>query len=238
MEPFASVYRRACERKGGEAALEALLEGVAPDPKLAKMPNDRMLSAMTMRVFQAGFAWRVIEQKWAGFEAAFHQFNVTRCAAIGAEEIERLAADTRIVRNKQKIVTVPANAQFVADVATEHGRFAKWLAAWPEDDVVGLWKVLHKRGARLGGMTGPIVLRTVGKDTFLLSGDVVALLIANDVVSRKPSTQAELAAVQQAFNRWRDESGRSLAEISRIGSYSVGDNRVGVADMPAFLLPE
>ena len=24
MEPFASVYRRACERKGGEAALEAL----------------------------------------------------------------------------------------------------------------------------------------------------------------------------------------------------------------------
>lgn len=237
MEAFEAIYRRACDRKGGEAALERLLDGVAPDPRLAKMPDDRMLSAMTMRVFQAGFAWRVIEHKWSGFEAAFHQFNITRCCAIDASEIERLAADTRIVRNRQKIVTVPANARLVADIAAEHGSFARWLAAWPDDDVAGLWAVLHKRGARLGGMTGPMVLRTVGKDTFLLSRDVVALLVANDVVTRKPGTRAELAAAQAAFNQWREESGRSLAEISRIASYSVGDNRVGVADTPPLLLP-
>lgn len=238
MEHFDSIYARACERKGGEAAVEALLGGAIPDPNLAKMPNDRMLSAMTMRVFQAGFAWRVIEQKWAGFEAAFHQFNVTRCAAIEDAEIETLAADTRIVRNRQKIVTVPRNAQFIVDVAAEHGSFAKWLAAWPDDDLIGLWKVLHKRGARLGGMTGPIFLRTVGRDTFMLTGDTVALLVANDVVSKKPTSQRDLHAARDAFLTWQQQSGRSLGEVSRIGSLSVGDNRYGVAEQPEFLLPE
>lgn len=238
MEHFDTIYARACQRKGGEAAVEALLDGAKPDPKLAKMPNDRMLSAMTMRVFQAGFAWRVIEQKWAGFETALHQFNITRCQAIDDAEIERLMQDTRIVRNRQKIVTVPRNAQFVADIAAEHGSFAMWLAAWPNDDLVGLWKALHKRGARLGGMTGPIFLRTVGRDTFMLTGDTVALLVANDVVSKKPTSQRDMLAAQAAFLTWQQQAGRSLGEVSRIGSLSVGDNRYGVAEQPEFLLPE
>ena len=238
MEHFDQIYARACQRKGGEAAVEALLGGARPDLKLAKMPNDRMLSAMTMRVFQAGFAWRVIEQKWDGFETAFHQFNVTRCQAIDDAEIERLMQDTRIVRNRQKIVTVPRNAQFVADIAAEHGSFARWLVAWPDDDLIGLWKVLQKRGARLGGMTGPIVLRTVGRDTFMLTGDTVALLVANDVVSKQPTSQRDLQAAQAAFLTWQQQSGRSLGEVSRIGSLSVGDNRYGVAEQPEFLVPE
>ena len=238
MEHFEAIYERACQRKGGPEAVEQLLGGAKPDPKLAKMPNDRMLSAMTMRVFQAGFAWRVIEQKWAGFETVFHQFNITRCQAIDDAEIERAMQDTRIVRNRQKIVTIPRNAQFVAEVAAEHGSFAKWLTAWPDDDLIGLWKAMHKRGARLGGMTGPIVLRTVGRDTFLLSGDVVTLLIANDIVSKKPTSQRDLQAAQTAFLTWQRQCGRSLAEISRIGSLSVGDNRYGVAEQPEFLLPE
>src|SRR3546814_7122374 len=43
-----------------------------------------------------------------------------------------------IVRNPQKIRSVRDNAQFVMDIATEHGSFGKLLATWPADDQIGL----------------------------------------------------------------------------------------------------
>lgn len=236
-ESFQRIYERACQRKGGADAVASLLPAVADNVTLEATGDDRYLSLMTRRVFQAGFAWRVIEQKWPGFEAAFRQFDPQTCAELDVDDIEALSRDTRIVRNKQKILSVPRNARFVLDVAESEGSFAAWVAAWPVDDIIGLWRELTRRGHRLGGMSGCIFLRMAGKDTFQLTGDVVALLVANGVVTRTPSTRAELAACQAQFNAWSEECGRPLAEISRICALSVGDDRLRVDEPPPpFLL--
>jgi len=223
-ESFARIFERACRRKGGEAAIETLLPAVASTEALAALGDDRYLSLMTKRVFQAGFAWRVIEQKWPGFETAFRAFDPEHCAALDGPGLEALAADARIVRNRQKIASVPRNARFVLDVAQTHDSFAHWIAAWPAEQIVDLWRELARRGARLGGMSACIFLRMAGKDSFQLTGDVVALLVANNVVSKQPTTRAELAACQTVFNAWAAESGRPLAHVSRICALSVGDN--------------
>jgi len=86
--------------------------------------------------------------------------------------------------------------------------------------MVGLWAVLKKRGARLGGNTGPYFLRFIGKDSFLLSADVVAALIRAKVVDKNPTGKADLAKVQAAFNKWHEETGRSYTQLSRILAYS------------------
>ena len=65
-------------------------------------------------------------------------------------------------------------------------------------------------------------LRAMGKDSFVLSPDVTARLIAENVVGKQPSAQREMAAVQAAFNLWRQQSGRSLTEISKVLAFSVG----------------
>jgi len=77
MHSFADTYARAAARKGGEAALEALLaEHRSKTPaELAAVPDDRWLAQMSKCVFQAGFNWQVIETKWPGFETAFHGFD-------------------------------------------------------------------------------------------------------------------------------------------------------------------
>jgi hypothetical protein len=59
-------------------------------------------------------------------------------------------------------------------------------------------------------------------DSFILSRDVTARLIAEGVVDKSPKSQRDLAAVQGAFNVWRDQSGRSLTYVSRVLAYSVG----------------
>ena len=131
------------------------------------------------------------------------------------EDLDTLLKDTRVIRHAQKLLSVRDNAIFLGDLAREHGSAAKFFADWPVTDQIGLMKVLKKRGKRLGGNTGIYALRWLGKDSFLLTRDVVRALIREGVVDKPPTSQSALADVQAAFNEWAEESGRPAAEISR-----------------------
>ena len=225
MQHFATIRARAAKRKGGDAKLMALLPKVKSAAALARIKDDRLLSDMTKRIFSAGFAWSVIEKKWPGFEAAFLGFEPKRLLAQSDEFWERLASDPRIVRNAQKIMAVRANAQFISDIAGEHGSFGKFLAQWPPADQVGLLDLLAKRGARLGGRTGQFFLRFIGKDCFVLSMDVVACLRASGLdISENPSSKKDLRRIQEQFNAWAEETGLPLTHLSRICAMSIGEN--------------
>src|SRR6201986_4172124 len=162
--PFKPIRARAEKRKGGAAALEKLLPP-KPDMKaLAKMADDRLLAEMTQRVFSAGFAWSVIENKWPDFEKAFLGFKPAKLIFQPADFWDALLSDGRIVRNGAKIASVRENAAFVQEIAKEHGSFGKFLASWPSSDQIGLLDLLARRGSRLGGNTGQMFLRFVGWD--------------------------------------------------------------------------
>jgi len=225
MKHFATIRARAAKRKGGDAALVALLPKVKSAAALARMKDDRLLSDVTKRIFSAGFAWSVIEKKWPGFEAAFLGFEPKRLLAQPDEFWEHLASDPRIVRNAQKIMAVRANAQFIAEIAKKHGSFAKFVAAWPPTDQAGLLDLLAKRGARLGGGTGQFFLRFIGKDCYVLSMDVIACLRdAGLDVSANPSSKKDLRKIQEQFNAWVDDTGLPLTHLSRICAMSIGEN--------------
>lgn len=225
MTSFKTIHARAEKRKGGAKALASLLPPV-PDPKaLAKLGDDRVLAEMTKRVFSAGFAWSVIEAKWPGFEKAFHRFDPGFLLFQPEEFWDALMKDAGIVRNGAKIASVRHNARFVADVATEHGSFGKMLARWPASDEVGLLTMLTKRGNRLGGNTGQMLLRFIGWDGFVLSKDVVACLRdAGLDIAEEPKSKRDLEKIQAQFNAWADESGLPFVHISRICAMSVGEN--------------
>lgn len=223
MASFQRIYDRAAKRKGGAAALEKLVADAKPKSRAAlkKLGDDRYLAEMTKRIFQAGFVWRVVEQKWPDFEAAFKGFHPGRMALLSDEDLDVLGRDTRIIRHAAKIAAVRHNAIFVTDLAKEHGSAAAFFADWPSEDIVSLWAVLKKRGARLGGYTGPYFLRFMGKDSFLLSPDVSAALIRAKVVDKAPTGKADLAKAQAAFNAWKEETGRPLTQLSRILACSI-----------------
>ncbi len=224
LEPFKEIHRRAAEGRGGERALEAELPKPKSRAKLRRTPADRYLSGMARAIFHAGFVWRVVELKWPGFEEAFQGFEPATVAALSEKQLGALARDARIIRNPQKIRSVRENARFVLDLAEESGSAGRFIADWPEEDIVGLWDVLKRRGSRLGGSSGPFFLRSMGKDTPILTRDVVSALRDQGVVeSKNPTSRKALRAIQNAFNLWRKESGRSLSEISKILACSVGD---------------
>ena len=222
MDAFDKIYQRAARSKGGESALEALLGNPQKKVNLAKLNDSDVLAEMTACVFRAGFVWKIITAKWPGFEKAFNEFDVTHCAMLADEELEVLQQNTDIVRHGTKIRSVRENAQFMLDIRHEHGSFGKFLASWPEDDFVQMWLLLKKRGARLGGQSGRYFLRFIGFETPLLSRDVVAALVGAGVVEKEPTSQKALFLTQDAFNEWREESGKGFTEISRVLAMSVG----------------
>jgi DNA-3-methyladenine glycosylase I len=61
------------------------------------------LEVLTKAVFQSGLSWRVIEAKWVGFGEAFSGFDPRTVADLRPADVDRLAGDTRIVRNRRKI---------------------------------------------------------------------------------------------------------------------------------------
>ena len=66
-----------------------------------------------------------------------------------------------------------------------------------------------------------MMLRAMGKDTFIITRDTGAGLIAAGVVDKPPTGKGALAKTQAAFNAWRAETGRPLCELSRILALSV-----------------
>ncbi|RYC14002.1 DNA-3-methyladenine glycosylase I [Ciceribacter ferrooxidans] len=221
MRSFDEIYAIAAERKGGANALEVLLERPQAPDKIAAIADDRWLSSMARSLFEAGFNWKVIDAKWQGFEAAFEDFNPHYIASCHDEDVDRLLTDSRIVRNGAKIMAVIDNARFICDLASEHGSAGRFFADWPETDFAGLLELLSKRGARLGGVTGQRMLRRLGYSSFILSSDVIARLTAEGVIEGVPGGRRAMQAVQDAFNEWLRQSGRSLTEISRILAMSI-----------------
>jgi DNA-3-methyladenine glycosylase I len=71
---------------------------------------------MTLEAFQSGLAWITILRKREGFRAAFAGFEIARVAAFGEQDVARLMADVRIVRNRAKIEAAIANARAAVDV--------------------------------------------------------------------------------------------------------------------------
>jgi 3-methyladenine DNA glycosylase Tag len=226
--PFKTIRARAEKLKGGAEALTGLLPP-KPDPEaLRKLRDDRVLAEMTKRVFSAGFAWSVIEAKWPSFEDAFLGFEPSRLAFEPDEFWHKLTMDARIVRNGAKIASVHENVRFVLDVAKAHGSFGKFLADWPPSDEVGLLEVLAKRGSRLGGATGQMLLRFLGYDAFVATKDVAACLRGAGLdIAEAPTSKRDLAKIQEQFNAWAKETGLPYRHMSLICAMSIGENYQG-----------
>lgn len=224
LEHFDAIYHRVCERKGGEAAVEAKLSRPLSRTQIAKISDDRFLAEFTKKVFQSGFVWRVIEQKWPDFETVFFEFDIDKVLLIPDEMFEQKAQDKRIVRNFKKVMTVRDNALMIADIRQEFGSFGKFVASFEPENLIDLWAKLKSHGARLGGNTGPYALRALGVDTFLLSKDVEGYCRAHEIITGGLQTKSSLRAINDAFVTWQQQSGRSFTELSQLVSLSCGDN--------------
>lgn len=216
------LYETASKRFANSDELESFLPQCLTENELKAKTDGQYLSAITRRVFQAGMTHSVINARWPAFEKAFWGFDPEKMVMLSPEQIEAFAKDETLIRHLTKMRTIPLNAQMILDIRREqHSSFAEFIANWPIEDIIGLWALLKKRGSRLGGRSAAGFLRLIGKDTFLLSSDVIARLNANGIIKGTPTSQADLKLVQETFNQLHKQSGRPLCQLSSMLALSI-----------------
>jgi DNA-3-methyladenine glycosylase I len=89
---------------------------------------------ITLEAFQSGLSWITILRKREGFRDAFDGFEAEKVAKYTGEDVERLLADARIVRNRAKVNAAIQNARAVLEVrdAVEGGLDALVWSFSPE----------------------------------------------------------------------------------------------------------
>lgn len=218
---FRPIEEAAVKHAGGKAALEKRLPKPRSAEALRALSDDRYFSMMSLRVFRAGLKHSLVDAKWPAFEEVFLGFEPRRVRAMSDEVLEALMADSRLIRHWGKIKATRDNAAAICKLIEEQGSFGAYLAAWPSERVVGLWDDIAMRFSQMGGNSGPYFLRMVGKDTFLLTGDVVRALDQWRAVKGDPKSKKSRAAVQALFNDWAAETGRPLCQLSMMLALSV-----------------
>ena len=89
--------------------------------------DQKLFELLCLEGAQAGLSWSTILAKRAGYRQAFHQFEITKVAAMMDAELEALTHDTRIVRNRRKIYAVRTNAQAALQAINQHGSLQAYL---------------------------------------------------------------------------------------------------------------
>ena len=89
--------------------------------------DDALFEVMSLQVFQAGLTWRMVLSRRDSFRAAFADWKIDAVAAMREPDVARLREDPGIIRNRQKIQAVIANAEIVLEIQKEHGSFCQWF---------------------------------------------------------------------------------------------------------------
>ena len=104
--------------------------------------DDRKLFEMLiLEGAQAGLSWETILRKREGYRNAFHNFDVSKVAAMTDEALEAQRGNAEIVRNKLKIFSTRKNAQVFLAIQQEFETFASYVWEFVDGkQIVGSWK--------------------------------------------------------------------------------------------------
>lgn len=119
------------------------------------------LESMSKVIFTSGINWKVVEAKWPGIKEAFGGFDVEKVARLTPDDVDRLAADPRLIRNRKKIEAIADNAAMLLELEKTPGGFAGYLSSLGDFEAKMADMTRHFRF--LGPTSAPIFLAMVGE---------------------------------------------------------------------------
>ena len=90
--------------------------------------DDRALfELLTLEGAQAGLSWRTVLARRDAYRTAYHGFDIGRVAAMSDAELAALLADSPLIRNRLKILSVRDNARAALAAIALHGSLDRYL---------------------------------------------------------------------------------------------------------------
>ena len=134
-------------------------------PPRRKPENDNeYFEILTKAVFQAGFSYKVIHNKWDGFREVFEDFDPEILSRWGDAEIMDALDSEKIVRNVKKIRATIENASKFLQIVKEYGSFGQYLDELRPNGYDTMKNSITKQFKWLGKTGAYFLLYSTGED--------------------------------------------------------------------------
>ena len=91
--------------------------------------DDALFELLSLEGAQAGLSWLTVLRRRDGYRRAFDNFRPDVVSRFDDARVDVIMGDVGVIRHRQKIVSVIANARAIIDVQREHGSFGDYLWA-------------------------------------------------------------------------------------------------------------
>ncbi|MDR1150812.1 MAG: DNA-3-methyladenine glycosylase I [Clostridiales bacterium] len=98
--------------------------------------DQKLFELLILEGAQAGLSWYTVLKRRKNYIKAFDNMNPELIACYTERDICRLLNDTRIIRNKLKIISVIKNARAYLRIMESSNSFSKWLWNWVDDEPI------------------------------------------------------------------------------------------------------
>ncbi|MBR2078364.1 MAG: DNA-3-methyladenine glycosylase I [Exiguobacterium sp.] len=106
--------------------------------------DQKHFECLTLESAQAGLSWITILRKRENYRLAYANFEVQQVASFTDEDVERLLADSGIVRNRRKIEASINNAKQFIKLQDEFGSFDSYIWSFVNDaPILNTWNRLE-----------------------------------------------------------------------------------------------
>src|SRR3954462_10517034 len=89
--------------------------------------DQKQFEFLTLESAQAGLSWLVVLRKRNAYRRAFADFDPEKVARFTSKRVEKLLADSGIIRNRPKITAAINNAQRFLEIQEEFGTFDNYV---------------------------------------------------------------------------------------------------------------
>lgn len=106
--------------------------------------TEGLFELLLLEGMQAGLSWITVLRRRGAMKAAFFDFDMGTLARLSEQQINDLLQDSRIIRNRSKVLAVRKNAQASLNLL-ERGSFSEYLWQFTDGVVVqNRWKDLSE----------------------------------------------------------------------------------------------
>ena len=140
-----------------------MYQKVVPPQKIPK-GNDGYFEVLSKAVFNAGFSYQVVNNKWEGIREIFNEFDPKILSNWTIDEISNALNSPKIIRNSKKVKAIVSNAKVFLELIKKHGTFEAYLKSFRNKTYDERLKILSKQFKWLGPTGAHFFLWSVGEN--------------------------------------------------------------------------
>lgn len=125
--------------------------------------DNEYFEILSLMVFQAGFNWGLVREKWDDLKKVFKGFRIEDVARFTEKQQEAVLKNPRTIKNRRKVRAIVTNAKTFRGIIKEFGPFEKYLKTLRNLSDEEKIREIKNRFSEIGDYHAEFFLHSVGE---------------------------------------------------------------------------